>query len=92
MAALLHVMVRGAAPLLGAALALLPGASTQTPAAIPAPGIAWVICTPGDAARGGATYPRSQRARLTHLRQNARAPANLVPPVPGTSQTGPDAD
>lgn len=94
MTALLNAMVRGAAPLLGAALALLPGASTQPPAAAPAPapGIAWVICTPGAAAQGGATYPRSPRARLTHLRQNARAPASLVLPVPSTSQPGPDAD
>ena len=77
--ALLHVMSRGAAPFLGAALALLPGASTPTPAAVPAPGIAWVICRPGAAASGGATYPRSPRARLTHLRQSVR----------GASEPGP---
>ena len=92
MAALLHAMARDAASLLVAVLALLPGASTQPPASTPGQGIAWVVCTPGAADRGGPTYPRSPRARLTHLRQNARAPASPVPPLPGRVQPGPDAE
>ncbi len=92
MAALLPATARGAASLLVAALALMPGASTQPSAAVPGPGIAWVICTSGAVDRGGATYPRSPRARLTHLRQNAQTPAAPVPPRPSRLQSDPGAE